>query len=297
MDGSKPPLELLEDAFDEWHVYLTQGGYETESTEEFFKRCLATRLNGKPLKAALFDSVKFPSLAEIGIEIASSSKAMNFLPKTWEPSDVAATIHGNPLAQFLLGYIWKLGKYREVGNVIAGFSDSRELNVGDGGETAVVMRQFGRHLASPTSQPIFDQHTARFLYVYRGRSEALPFGQLVVEAAGKEWSSAQRDAYIDWWLTSPICWLSPARQIWADRVMFSLGKAVKILGRRSEGKRSATGRRPRSGKVKAAEALMREHESLSSEPMRRLLMNQLNIGSNYANALYYRLQKRIREEV
>jgi len=81
------------------------------------------------------------------------------LQEDWQPASISTKITDNSLARFLLAFIWKQGDFDKVKHVLAGF-------VGTDGTSAVVLRQFGRHLKSPLMQPIFDQRTARHIMLY-----------------------------------------------------------------------------------------------------------------------------------
>jgi hypothetical protein len=72
----------------------------------------------------------------------------------------------NPLGHALLAFVWKQGDLQSFGHLVEGLTGSKRIRAP---LEPAVMFQFGKHLRSPLSEPIFDQHTFRAFEVLRGK--------------------------------------------------------------------------------------------------------------------------------
>jgi hypothetical protein len=197
----------------------------------------------------------FPSLfSSLPIHAREGIPAIDLdaLPQDWRPASISAKTTDNSLARFLLAFIWKQGDFDKVKHVLAGF-------VGTEDTSAVVLRQFGRHLKSPLMQPIFDQHTARHTMLYsRPFDDTTTFSQyrrlfgrgrgLIPSTQVALTKPARLCEFQTWWMDKlgneingrlpPMTRAAERGEaiLWADRIMFSLGKAsVMVLPRTVDG--------------------------------------------------------------
>jgi hypothetical protein len=208
-----------------------QGIYDDRFPEEAFS---TTRHKSKPQ----YSDETYPSLFKsITVLADGNAVSVDGLPQiaaSW--AALNRQIQTNSLARVLLGIIWKQGDLNVLKHVFSGLR-GEPLNGGD----RVVMYQFGRHLADPLKQPIFDQHTYRacrlldgfhswtnlegFAKLFKGKNaipkkDRLPTGAL--------------EHYLVWWneqiggrlpagLQEKLAAISAV-----DRLLFSLGKAAKL---------------------------------------------------------------------
>jgi hypothetical protein len=297
MEDLNAACNALQNIFELWGVYLKSNG-QSRSSEDFYLDHVTPAFLAADLNSSLFDERKFPALKDLGIDLKPAKAAVSesFLPEAWEPALVKENVADNPLAQFLLAYIWKLGKFPEVSNVMAGYRTPAAQDEGQVDENAVVMRQFGRHLASPSIEPIYDQHTARFLKIHEGMLLSPPslFTDLLASSVDQLSSMADRERYVAWWRASILAGMAPDDQLWADRIMFSLGKAAKKLGGRLLKARKGGGStsHPQS-KLALAQELVARNPALPVAQMRPLLMARLEISKDCANTYFYIARRRL----
>jgi hypothetical protein len=264
-------------AFDDW--LFARRGIETlelleiklrSETKPWLTNDPKRYRTGKQLPWA-FDSELFPSLFEDGISVLHKGEPMT-LPDSleWSIESVRQHVH-DPVAKLLLAVIWKQRDFSKVRLVLGGFRSARkaaetfgqdtpsvtiaaaandvstpeEQETSSKSETKVessaVFSQFGRHLAEPKREPIFDQHTSRasmllmslskwnhfddFKHLFNGVPPQIPFD------AAKITAPEQCLKYITWWKQHVRPRLpalgSDQRQeemVLVDRLLFGLGK-------------------------------------------------------------------------
>jgi hypothetical protein len=193
----KRDFDLLRAAFEQFATWLS--GKTTRSVEEFREVASAIdqmathwrcNRNGRYDKMPpwRFNERMFPSLLDDGVGIIRGGAGLQ-LPSTLSKWDVASAHEHvtDPVARLLLAVLWKNGDFQKVQLVLAGVLGQlpqqvlSPLRSAQGAEetntpnpedrledepdqllqTRSVFLQFGRHLASPQTQPIFDQHTSR----------------------------------------------------------------------------------------------------------------------------------------
>jgi hypothetical protein len=164
-------------------------------------------------------------------------------------------------------------------------------------ENAVVMRQFGRHLASPAVEPIFDQHTVRFFKIYTGMSDPVSFMDLLAANVDQPSTMADRREYVSWWKGTSLANKPALDQVWADRIMFSLGKAAKTLGKTiakaGRGGGQSKKKSKHLSKIAMAQELVALNPGLPIAQMRPLLMEKLNISEGHATTYFYSARRRL----
>lgn len=256
-------FDVLKSAYLAWRAFLLRDGrWRPEDFKTFYLAEIDAPFKADPLlDRARFDHQLFPSLWD-GLPIlqgatAPPALALSTLGDDWPGSSLAAQLTNNPLARVLLAFIWKQGDLLKVNHVLKGMQEQRRPEHGD----AFVLWQFGRHLADPWTQPIFDQHTSRHRLVLRrmrpGRRGRIPlsydqyvhlFGRRrsLIPAHEASLRNARRGKqFIIWWKRAVEPRLPhvdsgpPARAeaiVWSDRIMFCLGKAAEIVRRIHEAK-------------------------------------------------------------
>jgi len=224
--------------FREWMRFLEGPG--DCAFKQFYER-VATGLEQANLTAALFNQEQFPSLYS-EIPLAGSIDSTR-LPTSWAPPaglnlrDAVLT----DLERLLIAYVWKRGELWMISHVLAGLRDQESFDcldpAADDDEPAVMV-QFGRHLAKPLEEPIFDQHTARHMFAcnYLNERDDACLEQFEPARAAQLTSRQNCQLYRNWWRAKLLAPLTQSRQttlqadlLWADRIMFSLGKAVAVL--------------------------------------------------------------------
>jgi hypothetical protein len=239
--------QALRTAYKQWREFLDVG---QAAAAKCFQRFYLDEVKApfeshSTLKISLFDEAMFPSLfTELPIHPRAGLPGISSadLPHEWNLSSISPLIAENPLARFLLAFIWKQGDFDKLKYLLAGFH-------GRSGNGAVVLRQFGRHLACPLEEPIFDQHTSRHVMLYDrlgaqtsfqayrdffGRKHGLiPMTQVPLTKAKR------LEEFLLWWKSklgdTPHGRLptNPGERgeaiLWADRIMFTLGKAASLV--------------------------------------------------------------------
>ncbi len=185
-----------------------------------------------------FNEQDYPSLF-YSLNVLPDGQPIEFqnLPAPWENWEaVNNALANNPLARVLVGFIWKQGDINTLRHVFRGLHGEE-----NGDDDSVVMYQFGKHLADPTHQPIFDQHTYRayrlvdvmeqwenrenFSLLFDGR-DGLNRGNTLPNHA--------LEHYLAWWNQTIAARFPQAAEerivaiAAVDRLLFSLGKAAKL---------------------------------------------------------------------
>jgi hypothetical protein len=193
-----------------------------------------TRIKSKPH----FDMAIYPSLFKT-LTILPGGKPIDcdLLPELSDNLDeINAELSGNPLARLLLGFIWKQGDINTLQYVFQGVHGRPHLS-----DKGTVMYQFGRHLANPAEQPIFDQHTYRayrLLAAIHDWPDRTLFCSLFQKSdgvqAGDTLPAGALGSYLKWWNTK-VAARAPegvdarlAAISAIDRLLFLLGKAAKL---------------------------------------------------------------------
>jgi len=226
----------LTDIYRNWIEFL-----ETSrdcSFEEFY-RCVESKLERAHLARAKFDKEKFPPL------FGDLPLAQNIQPAAL-PSEWAAPL-GPELQKFirtdlerlLIAYIWKRGELWRISHVLAGLRGAEAPHDpvdATNDDSPAVMLQLGRHLAKPLEEPIFDQHTARQMLIYERLKKSDGLKNFEPRRAAQLTSQESCRNYRQWWrkhIRAQLEGLAPksleSALLWADRIMFSLGKAVSVL--------------------------------------------------------------------
>jgi hypothetical protein len=185
-----------------------------------------------------YDEQSYPSLFNC-LEVLPNGQPIEFhnLPLPWNNWEaVNAALENNPLAKVLMGFIWKQGDIKTLRHVFRGIHGEE-----NGEDDSVVMYQFGRHLANPAQQPIFDQHTYRafrlveVIELWGNRQNlSLLFVQQTGFNRGNTLPHGALEHYLAWWNQRIATrFPQPAEERLAvlsamDRLLFSLGKAAKL---------------------------------------------------------------------
>lgn len=139
--------------------------------EELFKGGRFVWLKQSPR----FSKTVYPSLFE-DLLVLGEARALEAasLPSRWDLSHVNRCLESQ-LNKLLLAFIWKQGDFNKVESVLLGIQSvasqslancarddvEEQMDSDSRGNSPAVMYQFGRHLADPLNEPIFDQHTYR----------------------------------------------------------------------------------------------------------------------------------------
>ncbi len=276
-------FELLRAAFEQFATWLS--GKTTSGVEEFREVAssidqMAARWrnnrNGRDDRSPpwRFNEQMFPSLLDDGVGIIRGGAGLQF-PSTLLRWNVASAHEHvtDPMARLLLAILWKNGDFQKVQLVLAGVlgqsrpnalshltsaqpaeeaptsdpEDRPEDESDQLSQTRSVFLQFGRHLASPRTQPIFDQHTSRakmllerleqwrdiesFRGLFLGAPSAIP------SKADELTKSKFCNEYLIWWNQTVEGRLprenEPDRleaMLLGDRLLFGLGRWARPRG-------------------------------------------------------------------
>ena len=246
----KKTLDEVKDAYKSFSKIISLGlPNNLEESEKIrngiFSDSAFPGLQGK--KRPHFDTKNYPS---IGTDIplvninGVCDCANIILPKSMGPIDISAYITKNPdpFIELLLGLIWKQGDFNQLTMLFKGVRNI-PLEPSD----RVVMWQFGRHMCSPLSEPIFDQHTFRAFVLLNHINDwakahhTLQDLKNVLDANNatttklKNLKSAHLAPYLTWWnqYTANVRIIKPDIDCYLllqefDRIMFSMGKAAKF---------------------------------------------------------------------
>jgi hypothetical protein len=185
-----------------------------------------------------FDKTIYPSLFET-LAILPNGQPVNCealpeLSDSWNSFN--PELAGNSLARVLLGFIWKQGDINTLRHVFDGLHGKPLLS-----DNGTVMYQFGRHLANPFRQPIFDQHTYRayrLLDAFDEWEDRAALSTLFKECdgfqSGNTLPPGALGSYLNWWNAEIAARAPENASAWlatisaTDRLLFSLGKAAKL---------------------------------------------------------------------
>lgn len=226
---------------------------EVDAVKEAYERHFPC----EPRHRSAYDRAVYPSLfSDLRILEGGRGLSAKQLPKEWTPKAARKALQNNPLAAFLAAVTWKQRDFGNVALVLHGIKATDEPSAGQ----SAVLYQFGRHLAHPLHEPIFDKHVhcARYLFdaVSRMGSAVTDLAEFKKRCTvgdrealfrGKGTDGAELKSYRRWWarrvaprLPSPDGARAEAI-LWVDRWLFSLGKeAAAVLPR----EKSAARRRP-----------------------------------------------------
>jgi hypothetical protein len=207
-----------------------------EETFESFHQDAMRDLRTHGYEGAVFDAELFPSLND-DLPLAGNLRAAD-LPVAWDSTADVQDAATTPLEKLLVAFLWKQGDLWKFERLLDGI---RDVPVALGDSDRAVMDQFGRHLRDPLNEPIFDQHTARHMdamnHLVDPGSTLETFQGTAEHLLGRE--QARRN-YKTWWSRVVMPAIANRNRdedqakamLFADRTMFSLGKALSPSQRR-----------------------------------------------------------------
>ncbi len=138
-------------------------------------------------------------------------------------SDISSRL-SDPLTKLLYAVIWKNGDLRKINHIIKGILSTEGNEYNQEKSASVVFYQFGRHLAHSKEEPIIDQHVIRAFGVFKGLNL-----RHLKTVTGKDHKKLINEYKL--WLTDALkeelkC--IPDYKFHIDRLLYSLGKAIKI---------------------------------------------------------------------
>jgi len=241
-------LEIVERGYRAWIGFLgVSCRYTADEFESFYGENVEQLFLHNALQRALFEKDTFPSLfdelpiLERGAKIPPIDPLQIIWNKEWLDRNVR-----DDVARLLLAFIWKQGDFQKAELVLAGLS-GKPLTL-----NGAVMHQFGKHLADPYVNPIFDQHTSRHRLLFAAFQKSVAgmslegfhklFGRKRIPRTDQILGNKQHlESYLAWWLdTIENCLPQMVNRdsdasergkavLWSDRTMFALGKAGKLL--------------------------------------------------------------------
>jgi len=191
-----------------------------------------------PMDIYKIDTNKFPKLnLSISVEKLEALVAKDLLDSDFSftfnqenKPDIMSKLT-TPLEKFLFAMAWKNGDLPKLKHIIKGFSDaSNSINET---ESAFVFYHFGRHLANPQEEPIIDQHILRAFMVYKydeNNFDLEEFTKILKFATiGKKQKELIKE-YKEWLKSDQLCEVAKIEDYgyYIDRILFSLGKSIKI---------------------------------------------------------------------
>jgi hypothetical protein len=309
-------INKIEEIYKTWSSFLNASRPSTCTFREFYEEQVEPALRSAGVSRAVFDGEKFPSLhGELPL---AGNINRSKLPLRWNLKALNDST-STDLERLLLAYIWKRGELWRVQHVLAGLRDNSNGSLRGSSDDVdeksddgpAVMWQFGKHLANPKAEPIFDQHTSRHRVIYEWLAEGHELVQLAdVSRLEKLTTRMQCKNYVRWWRNTIEQKVKKSDErekpadalLWADRIMFALGKAgnYKTSGETNELPKpnpwteawpvkvrqtiKSTGMSKKPNKRELAEAIFLEHRG---EPRSKVIELFLKIGLTQKGASTY----------
>ncbi|MFT6903649.1 MAG: hypothetical protein ACJAS1_000293 [Oleiphilaceae bacterium] len=176
-----------------------------------------------------FNSSKYPNLKiNISTNDITKLKKLNILSDENKILPLTDSLDLSPLEKLLYSVLWKNGDLGKEKHIVEGVLASEDDD-NSSKERGLVFYQYGKHLAK-REEPIVDQHTIRAFLLFKN-----------IESEDSEITKIRKkDTLKNDELLNFITWIKSSEiggidnQFHIDKVLFSLGKAVKIT-KRSEG--------------------------------------------------------------
>lgn len=131
----------------------------------------------------------------------------------------------DPLVKLLYAVLWKKGDLKKLTSIIEGILSEKD----EDRDSALVFFQFGRHLASPLSEPIVDQHVIRAFALYEASKNRYPKKDAQnITSLTKKHNSLIKN-YKGWLRQSLTAELRSCKDYayHVDRVLFAVGRSLK----------------------------------------------------------------------
>lgn len=176
-----------------------------------------------------FNSSKYPNLKiNISTNDITMLKKLNILSDENKILPLTDSLDLSPLEKLLYSVLWKNGDLGKEKHIVEGVLASKDDD-NSSKERGLVFYQYGKHLAK-REEPIVDQHTIRAFLLFKNiESEDSEITKI------RKKDTLKNDELLNfriWIKSSEIGGID--NQFHIDKVLFSLGKAVKIT-KRSEG--------------------------------------------------------------
>lgn len=180
--------------------------------------------NNSPLQKNKFDTSKYPNLRIfISADDIATLKKLDILSTENRILPLADPASLTPLEKLLYSILWKNGDLGKETHIVEGAIAALEGQDNYSKENGLVFYQFGKHLAQ-REEPIVDQHTIRaFLLFQNLQSDDLEITKIRKNKTIK----IQELLNFKSWLNS--CEIEKIEhQFHIDKILFSLGKSIKI---------------------------------------------------------------------
>jgi hypothetical protein len=132
------------------------------------------------------------------------------------------------LTKLLYAMVWKNGDLKKIRHIIYGVLEEKpDYKENDG----IVLYYFGRYLTNPTKHSIIDQHVIRTFLLFNCEVEE-DYKKIRVFKGVKEKNNDIVENYLKWLNNSikPAVKDNPDAFYFIDKVLFSLGKSIKLKG-------------------------------------------------------------------
>jgi len=179
------------------------------------------------LRKNKFNSSKYPNLKiNISTNDITKLKNSNILSDENKILPLTDSLNLSPLEKLLYSVLWKNGDLGKEKHIIEGVLAAEDDQDDSSKERGLVFYQYGKHLAK-REEPIVDQHTIRAFLLF-----------INIESEDPEITKIRKkDTLTNDELLSFRVWVKSSEiggidnQFHIDKVLFSLGKAVKITKR------------------------------------------------------------------
>lgn len=139
----------------------------------------------------------------------------------------------DPLTKLLYSLAWKNGDLKKVRHIDEGILDDE--NKSDEKEDGLVFYQFGKYLTKEKGQPIIDQHVLRAFAVY-SKNDLTKVKALRAQSTINKKHKELIEKYKAWLISDKLNEELKQKEEYSyfiDKVLFALGKAIKIGKKRS----------------------------------------------------------------
>ncbi len=179
------------------------------------------------LKKNKFDPSKYPDLEmNISTNDIANLKDSAILSDDNKILPLEGSLKLSPLEKLLYSVLWKNGDLGKEKHIVDGVLAAENEKDDSSKDSGLVFYQYGKHLAN-REEPIVDQHTIRAFLLFKNMDSL--DSEITKIRKKSTLKSGELSAFRSWIQSSEIGGVDV--QFHIDKVLFSLGKSIKILKR------------------------------------------------------------------
>ena len=179
------------------------------------------------LKKNKFDPSKYPDLEmNISTNDIANLKDSAILSDDNKMLPLEGSLKLSPLEKLLYSVLWKNGDLGKEKHIVDGVLAAENEKDDSSKDSGLVFYQYGKHLAN-REEPIVDQHTIRAFLLFKNMDSL--DSEITKIRKKSTLKSGELSAFRSWIQSSEIGGVDV--QFHIDKVLFSLGKSIKITKR------------------------------------------------------------------